>query len=401
MSVSNQRTPVTGYISRHGIWIILALGLTVALWLRLMMFNAESVDLTFYVYKWYDRIRELGGFPALRENLGNYTPPYLYLLTLATYLAEWIPRLYAIKLISIAFDFICGYLVYKIVRLRYPRGLAPLAALLVVIFAPTVVLNSAYWGQVDAAYTAALLACLYFLLKKHNALAFSAFGLALAFKLQAIFLAPVLIVLCLKRQVAWKNLLLIPLIYFISIVPAWLLGRPLDDLLTIYLRITDSHKDLTLHAPNLYQWFPTDKAVRTPLTVLALILAVLAVLLLIVVTWRIRVLITGGSLIELALVSALLVPYFLPRMHERYFFVADVIAIVFAFYYPRFFFVPIGIGLVSLFAYTPFLFNQIIVPLPILAFVELVLLIVVATHFFWSLLQQRQALIAIAAPQTG
>ncbi len=155
-----------------------------------------------------------------------------------------------------------------------------------------------------------------------------------------------------------------------------------------------------MSAPNFYQWFPADEALLSLLTPAALMFAVAAVFLLIVVTYKIRVPITGGSLIELGLVSALLLPYFLPRMHERYFFVADVLSIVFAFYYPRFFFVPIGIGLISFFAYVPFLFEFAIIPLPTLALAELAMLVVVTAHFVWSLLQQQQALQPAAAPQS-
>ena len=155
-----------------------------------------------------------------------------------------------------------------------------------------------------------------------------------------------------------------------------------------------------MNAPNFYQWFPADEASRSLLTPAALMLAVAAVFLLIMVTYKIRVPITGGSLIELALVSVLLLPYFLPRMHERYFFVADVLSIVFAFYYPRFFFVPIGIGLISFFSYLPFLFELTIIPLPILALAELAMLVVVTAHFVWSLLQQQQAVQLTAAPQS-
>jgi Gpi18-like mannosyltransferase len=177
-------------IRRNEDWIIVALGLTLALFLRVAVFNAKNLDLTNFVFAWYRYIRKFGGFLALTENLGDYTPLYLYMLAFATYFRDWIPRIYGVKLISITFDFVCGMFAYKIVRLKYPTGSAPIFALLVLLFAPTVVLNSAYWGQVDAVYTAGLLACLYFLLKKREALAFIAFGLALAFKLQAIFLRP-------------------------------------------------------------------------------------------------------------------------------------------------------------------------------------------------------------------
>ena len=123
--MSSQRASVVSRIRRHEDWIILALGLVLALFLRLTLFNAVSLDLTTFVFPWYRYIRKFGGFLALKENLGDYTPLYLYLLAFATYFRDWIPRIYGIKLISIAFDFVCGLFAYKIVRLRYRTGSAP------------------------------------------------------------------------------------------------------------------------------------------------------------------------------------------------------------------------------------------------------------------------------------
>jgi Gpi18-like mannosyltransferase len=379
-------------IRRQENWLIVGLGLILALLLRLTVFSAENLDLTNFVFAWYRYIRNFGGFLALKENLGDYTPLYLYMITIATYFRDWIPRIFGVKLISITFDFVCGLFAYKIVRWRFSTGSAPLLALMAVLFAPTVILNSAYWGQVDAVYTAGLLASLYFLLKEQELRAFSAFGLAFAFKLQAIFFSPVLFILWLKRQVTLKSFLLIPVVYVVTIIPAWLIGRPLSDLLTIYLKTSEGYQALTLQAPNFYQWFPKDEALRSLLTPMALLFAASVVFLLLIVTYKIHGSITGGALVDLALVSVLLLPYFLPRMHERYFFAADVLSIVFAFYYPRLFFVPIGIGLISFFSYGPFLFHVTIIPLPILALAELAMLVVVSAHFVWSLLQQQQAL---------
>jgi Gpi18-like mannosyltransferase len=105
----------------------------------------------------------------------------------------------------------------------------------VVLFAPTVVLNGSFWGETDMLYTSCLVACLYFLLAKKNTPGLIAFGLAFSFKLQAMFLAPFLLILLLKRAVSWKHLLLVPGVYLVTIIPAWLVGRPLPELLQVYL----------------------------------------------------------------------------------------------------------------------------------------------------------------------
>ena len=61
------------------------------------------------------------------------------------------------------------------------------------------------------------------------------FGIALAFKLQAVFLAPVLVALALRGSIPWKALLVIPSILLLALVPVvgWQDAR-LIELLNIY-----------------------------------------------------------------------------------------------------------------------------------------------------------------------
>lgn len=51
--------------------------------------------------------------------------------------------------------------------------------------------------------------------------------------------------------------------------------------------------------------------------------------------------VTPGGILGIAVFAAALAPFTLPRMHERYFYLADVIAVAFAFYRPRYFWVPL------------------------------------------------------------
>ena len=254
----------------------------------------------------------------------------------------------AVKLISIFFDFICAFWVYKIVQLKYPGTRHAAVAGLLTLFAPTLVLNSAYWGQCDVIYTSWLLACLYFLLRQKEAAAFTAFGVAFAFKLQAIFFAPLLALLWLKGAVNWKSFFIIPLVYLAAITPAWLIGRPLDELLLVYLEQGGYFRELNKGAPNLYLWISNDYYD----TVLPLGIA-----------WT--ALVVGGVLafarssrapintnvLLLATLFTLAVPWLLPKMHDRYFFAADIISIVLAFYLPRHCYAPVIITTASLFAY--------------------------------------------------
>jgi Gpi18-like mannosyltransferase len=140
----------------------------------------------------------------------------------------------------------------------------------------------------------------------------------------------------------------------------------------------ETFKQLTMNAPNLYQWLPNDYELFGKFGIL---LAATSVFLFCLAIYKSSVEVEGELIIKLSLVLALMLPFFLPRMHERYFFPADVIAIVYAFYRPKYFFVPLVIGLVSMFSYFPFLFGKTVIGLSYLAFIiaAMLLLVVVDT----------------------
>lgn len=243
--------------------IFFIVGLIISVMLRIRLFKFQSPDYDWFLSRWYDYIVDHGGFRALRDEFSNYTPPYLYLLTLATYLP--IPKLYAIKWTSTIFDFVLAALVALIVRLKYESKTLWMLSFFITLFTPTVFFNSALWGQCDAMYTSALLASVYFVIKKRAVASVIFLGVALAFKLQAVFLFPLFLILYLKKEIPMKVYLLIPAVYVLLILPAWLIGRPFINLLLIHQRHAEAstHK-LTFNAPSLYQWLPYHRNVEKP-----------------------------------------------------------------------------------------------------------------------------------------
>jgi Gpi18-like mannosyltransferase len=357
----------------------LAVVVLLALLVRSSMIMAENMDFRVFLVPWYRFIIEHGGFAALAFDFSNYTPAYLYLLALSAGLFGLESEAHLpIKIIPIVFDLVNAFLVYRLVRVKYPDGPLPLLGAAVFLLAPTVLFNSAYWGQADAIFTTGLLACILFLVQGKELPAFLAYGFALAVKLQAIFLIPFLLVLLIYKKVSWKSFLAIPGVYLLSILPAWLLGRPLPELLLIYFEQAQNHQQLTLNAPTLYAWLPNT--LYDYLLPLGMVVAVTTVFGFATFLHQKRIKIGKEQLIALAFLSLLVTPFLLPKMHERYFYPADVLAIVFAFYYPRFFYAPVVMVLVSFFAYFPFLFRQPVVALPVLALILLAMIV----HLLWN-----------------
>jgi Gpi18-like mannosyltransferase len=348
------RYPVPGY---------LLTGIIFAVVIRLACVPNKSVDYKYFLSLWYDFIASNGGFSALKYSFADYTPSYLYWLVIAATLLSGLPKILAIKLFAMMVDFVCAFLTYKIVRLKYPEGKKPIFAFLAVILSPTVIYNSSLWGQCDVIYTTGLIACIYFLSIHKQILALMSFGLALSFKLQAMFLAPLLLILLIKKRISWYYLPIIPLVYLVAMLPAWIAGRPIKELLLVYFDQSNKYKELAKNVPNLYQWIPND--LYNIVTPIGLILTISAIFGLTYLVYRSRLEITQDRLIYLATISVFFMPYLLPKMHERYFYPTDILSIIFAFYFPQYRWVAISVQLASFFSYlgTPIYIKIFSIPL--------------------------------------
>lgn len=368
---------LTSFFRRYENVFILIIGIALSLALRFSLFGYQSADYKEFVSKWYDFIAQ-HGFEAFAHDFANYNPPYLYMMAIAIYLFPFVPKIIAIKSISAILDFLLGAFVYKLITLKYPASVLPVFGYLAVLFAPTVFLNSSCWGQADAIYTAFLVACLYWICTEKQWLALATFGFALAIKAQAIFFAPVLFALLLKGKLSWKPFLLIPIIYLLTLVPAWIAGRNFLDLLLIYANQSNTYHELSKHAPNFYIWFP-DSAYDY-IYPAGLVLGLSVAFLIIAGLIKSQRVVDRDLIVQMTFVFVLAVPYFLPKMHERYFYAADVLAIVYAFYFPKYFYVPIVVIFCSFLSYLPYLFG-IDVPLNVVSVVLGSMLVVVVHHF--------------------
>jgi Gpi18-like mannosyltransferase len=323
-----------------------------ALLVRFLLLPYTNYDTDGYS-RWYDFIVLNGIGSALGQNFAIYTPPYLYLLSLGTLSRNVIPPIIAIKLIPIFFDLINALLIYKTLRLKYRAGNLPLLASAVFLLAPTVVMNSALWGQVDSVYTCFLLVSLFLLLTDRPLPAMIAFGLALSIKAQAVFLGPFLMLMALKKRIPWFAFGLVPVTYLAAMLPAVLAGRPVWDVLTVYLNQAAELKILSHNAPNWYIFVPQSTySVAMPVGMLITILAG--------IVWAYmhrKSVNTHDATLFAALVSLALTPFLLPKMHDRYFYPADVVSILLAFFTPQMWFVPVCYQIISSLVNSIFLFE--------------------------------------------
>lgn len=332
------------------VMVLLFLGIC----LRLSLFDHISADYDTFLKEWVSTMRPLTVREALSTPIGDYNMPYLYLILLISRLP--FSDLYLIKLFSVVADgFLAlgvGYLMYFLTRKPTPVILGVVA----VLFCPTFWLNSGYWGQCDSIYTVLAVWGLYFCLSSRPRRGMALFGLALSFKLQTIFVLPILAFLLVTNKAKLKDLLWFFGAFFASSVPALLGGRNLVDTFSIYFSQMESYPYLSLNAPSFWSLF--HNGYYSDLSPATLIPAATAVLLIVFVFLKEYDKLSNENLIELALIFSVAIPWLLPKMHERYFFLAETLAILYAGMKPKRTPVALILLIGGFLIYCPYLFGE-------------------------------------------
>jgi Gpi18-like mannosyltransferase len=359
---------------------------------RWAFIDFQSGDFRSFLSRWYAFIQANGHLAALRDDsFANYNTPYLVLLALASYLP--VPALVAIKAISICFDVVLAGVASRVVAAVRPGAdWLPVAAFAAVTNLPTVVMNSGVWAQCDSLYAAGCLASILSLIKGRPWAASAWFGVAFALKLQAIFLLPVLIAVLIINRHRLLALTAAGATFLACLVPALIAGRSLASQLMVYpLQVTDAsgiggtvgrgtppggprageHFTLTdgysftHNAPTPYAWLPPDAAVGWKWAGLALAAAVILALGCWLAARRRRL--SAQGILLVAATTSLVVPLLLPEMHERYFYLAEVLLVLAAFVDWRFAVPAAGIQLASISTYLSYFANREVLPLRLMA----------------------------------
>jgi Gpi18-like mannosyltransferase len=306
---------------------------------------------------WFDYIVKHGHFAALSDHFYNYAPPYIYLMMAVSYLDGFVDRVTLIKSMSLAFDCVAAFLVYKIAMIARPDVARSTLLALLFLNLPTLILDGAFWGQIDVIYTAPMLAFAFFLMRDRPYLAMAMYGLAFTIKLQAIVLAPILAYLILSGIVPLIAVLLIPLVYALLCLPAALAGRGWGDLFTLYAKQVDIPHRLSVRAPNIWvtiqhflppEYYPAAVIVGT---IFAAIVSVAVV----ATYFRVRRPAPAVFIMVGATLFVALEPSILPKMHERYFFPADLFAFCMAIFIPRAWWIVVLLQIASILGYSWFM----------------------------------------------
>ncbi|PXV90151.1 uncharacterized protein DUF2029 [Lachnotalea glycerini] len=360
--------------------LLLMAGMSVSgLLIRFVFRTVVTDDWTIFWEPWIEKFSQ-GGFHALALDFYDYAPPFMYIL----YFISKLPMnaMTAYKGICCIFDFIAAVTAAGIIYDCTRSKIRAMGVYSIFMIMPTMIANSALWAQCDIIYTTLVLLSILFLFKNKPNLALICYGIAFAFKLQTLFIFPLFIILWAKNKLKLKHFLWIVVMYFVAILPAWLAGRPLIELINIYVEQgTQDAYSLSLKWSNIYQLYGSTFFIQEYEK--AGIWLILGILMLIMFFMAYRKYELNKELILLVgFFFAMLTAYFLPHMHERYGFLADIFAILYAFTTIKRFYYPLVHIMLSFSAYMEYLSKTFAGPIPYYALVELALIVLAGLEIY-------------------
>lgn len=343
--------------------IFAAVSIIALLVVRGALFYYESFDYIHSLSVWVSRFGEMTFFEGIGTRVGNYNPIYMYILNIIAFIQipghPILSDLFLIKFVSVIFDFLTAFFVMKIISLKTESTNLRLLAFILALAIPTVILNSAMWAQSDSIYTAFVIGSLYFAMAKKSKTAFAFIALAVSFKLQAAFMLPIFAVFVFTKKIRIKDIYMFFLVYIATLLPALIAGRPILETLTIYLNQTDTYHFLVLNAPNIWQ-FVSNVSFEN-FRIVGLYIAGVAVLALLYFTYVYREklaecnIFVYTNIVRLSFLFASILPFLLPQMHDRFFFMADVLSVCVFLFDKRRWYVPVITIFSSYLAYHWFL----------------------------------------------
>lgn len=309
-----------------------------AIVIRYSVRDYRSPDFDAFLVNWFKYFKTHGGYAALGTTIGDYNVPYQILIATMAYIN--VKALYQFKILSCLFDFLLavssGSFVYYICCKRkgivcsVKNAFANVSFVLpycVVLFLPTVVLNSALWAQCDAIYTTFVILSLFFVYRKNYFFSFVFLGCAFAFKLQAVFILPFFFYLYFReRKFSILFLLFIPVVGIVLSIPSLCMGLPLYKIFDIYVNQTSSYQAMYLNYPSFWALLGDNYQYLKLLSVIVTFIILLGGLLFVIVK-KVE-LESNNNFLKISTWTVWTCVMFLPSMHERYAYLPEIMSVI-------------------------------------------------------------------------
>lgn len=303
------------------IGMIIILGVTLLIRIHLMPITMLSGDYMDCLEPWVEYYRQNGIVKGLAETMGSYYVPYNLFLAVIAFLPGQ-PWTYIAGL-SIIFDYISAFFIYLIARIiaeenGVSKSNAAIAALTVLLL-PATIFNGALWKQCDSIYSCFVIISIFYAMKKKYNLSLLMLGIGFIFKLQAIYLFPMFVILYIFREkgLSLFHFLWIPVMYLLGGLPAIFSGRRILDVYDIYWHQAnyEGFNAMTMGMPNLYSFGLTDyPALNMPAVLVTLCIFIFMACIL----QKYKQQLDNTNLLSVSIWCLWTCIMFLPAQHERY-----------------------------------------------------------------------------------
>ncbi len=319
--------------------------------------------------------------------VGNYNEPYMFIKTLLTYIPA--NPLLLIKFVSIIFDYVCAMTVESITQNIFKnnkhKDLYGIIAYSITLFLPSVLLNSACWGNADSIYAAFALISIKYLLDKKYCKAFIFLGISFALKLQALFLLPLYIFIYIsERKFPIYYFLILPLVNIIMCIPSMVMRKSFLQCMQVYIGQASEYGNyLSMNFANIYNLiFETNDinfavAPNGYIDTVGIIVTLFIFALMAFMIFYKKVKFNKQMIIEFGLWSVMIATFFLPHMHDRYLFIGEILCLFYYVYNRDKIYVPVGITFMTIYHYGKYLFGQFQIPIQYVSILFLVLVVIV------------------------
>ena len=320
----------------------------------------------------------------------GWTGVYLFICALISRL-ESFSQLYAVKLVDMICQCLCGAAAMRLVRVSGGKTIAAIGAMLACVLAPTMLFNAGCWAQCDATFAMFALWGLYLLLSDKPLAGCILWGLALGTKLQSAFLFPLLLVLFMNRRLGLGHILALAAAAFLSQIAFVIDGQGIATVFNRYaeqIAIAKETFGLADNAPGVYSLM--NVASVREFSGMGMYLGIASALIVAAALIRSRRKMTNEILLLAGLLLACGLPLILPQMNARSLYLAGMLAFCCAGNARRFA-VAVVLEFVSLCSYMQSIFNVTIMPMSVLSLIAIAIAAVVAVDLITLIMTPEEA----------
>ncbi len=240
-------------------YLLLSIILSFALILRIFLSQSEGyiLDITYFT-NWSQEVFN-NGFNNFYQNFGaDYPPFYIYILWIIGAISHLfnIDINILLKFPTIIADISTSFLIFHIAK-KYTSFNIALFSAIIYAFNPAIIYTSAIWGQVDSIYTFFLLFAVYEFVSDKPITSSMLFTLSVLTKPQSLVLAPLFVILIIKKY-SYKMLVklaCISTVIFLFLSKPFYIDSSVSEIFKLYISSYTEYPFTSLNAFNFWALF--------------------------------------------------------------------------------------------------------------------------------------------------